>query len=92
MKRIFSLLLFWTLVMHTPLAQSQYLSRGYDLINGNEYGNELLLNIKGYFLLTNGICYTETGVSQKCRSILSLNRSLDVINNKTIVNILKLGK
>ncbi len=67
-------------------AQSKPFSRFYNLINGNEYGAKLLLDDKGYFLLTNGICDPGTGNSKGCTSTLTLDEEGEVSNNHTFVN------
>ena len=68
---------------------SQALSRVYNLINGNEYGTETLVDDKGYFVLTNGICDPGTGESKACTSILSLKKSGEVINQFIFKNRLR---
>ncbi len=68
---------------------SQALSRVYNLINGNEYGTEIFVGDKGYFVLTNGICDSGTGDSKACTSMISLNKSGDVINQFIFKNRLR---
>jgi len=70
-------------------AQSKQKSMFYDLINGNEYGVKLLMDDKGYFLLTNGICDPGTGNSKRCRSTLSLDKNGTILNFHTFVNWFK---
>ena len=42
-------------------------------------------------MLTNGICYPDSGDSERCRSILSLNQSGEIINQFFFINRLSFG-
>ncbi len=89
MRDIFTLLLLFLFLGVNINAQSKQKSMLYDLINGNEYGAELLLDKKGYFLLTNGICDPGTGNSKGCTSTLSLDKNGTILNFHTFVNWFK---
>lgn len=86
MKRILTLVLVMLFLVIESNAQSKQNSMLYDLINGNEYGAKLLLDEKGYFLLTNGICDPGTGNSKGCTSILTLDKEWEVLKFHTFVN------
>ena len=89
MKNVFTLWIILLFLGVKSYAQSTPKSILYDLINGNEYGAKLLLDKKGYFLLTNGICDPGTGNSKGCTSTLSLGKDGAVLNFHTFINWFK---
>lgn len=78
---------FASLIICTAVnSQSDYLSKVYNLINGNEYGTEVMVTADSYFLLTNGICDPGTGNSKACRAVRFLNSSGEVIKSNLYIN------
>ncbi len=67
-------------------SQSTYLSRFYNIINGNEYGTEVMLTKEGYFLLTNGICDPGTGASKACIAVNLINNTGEIVKRNHYID------
>ena len=65
---------------------SQSLSRVYNLMNGNEFGTEILVGDDGYFVFTKGICDPGSGDSKRCASMLSLTSSGNIRNRTCFID------
>lgn len=84
MKSLFIFILLFS--CHSIYSQSTYLSRLYNLINGNEYGTEVLVTDNGYFLLSNGICDPGTGNSTACIAINFIDKFGEIVKRNLYIN------
>lgn len=87
-KHLLSALIIFTLTINL---YSQPLSRVYNIINGNEFGTEILVGDEGYFVLTKGICDPGSGHSKLCLPFLSLNNNGENNNNFIFVNRMRVS-
>jgi hypothetical protein len=82
-----SILVFFYLLIYTLLySQPIYTSKVYNMINGNEYGTEVMVTNDGYLQLTNGICDPGTGISKACIALNLIGNSGKIIKNNFFKN------